>query len=148
MRLFTMVPVEMVDIDPSITAFEHLSDRVSNLEDSVDILLEQARLQELQIHGPLSSRALGLKGSITRHSQTATCRHARTQTASMHLGALIISYEDLFFEYIEKKHFPTLHDISFASFTEEEKSRIAEFYVEEGSYVSTRAPQIDSYHVD
>lgn len=138
----------MADPDPSIKAFELLSDRVSNLEDSVDILLEQARLHELQTHGPLNSPALGLKGSITRHSQTARCRGARTQTASMHLDALIITYEDLFFQYISDKHFPSADELTFARFTEGEKARIAELYVGDGPYVSTRSAQIDSNHVD
>jgi hypothetical protein len=138
----------MAEIDPNIKAFELLSDRVSNLEDSVDILLEQARLQELQTHGPLNSRALGLNGSITRHSGTAQCRHTRTQTASMHLGALIITYEDLFFQYISDKHFPSADGLTFARFTEEEKACIAELYVGDGPYVSTRSAQIDSNHVD
>lgn len=87
------------DIDPHIQAFEVLSDRISNLEDAVAILIESARAQESTTYGTLNHRALGLPCATVRHRADERMK-TRAPGAPEHVSALIVKFPDITFEHI------------------------------------------------
>jgi hypothetical protein len=80
-------------MDPHIQAFEILSDRISNLEDTVAALAESARLNEITTYGPLNFKMLGLPCPISRHKATERVS-GRLLGASANVSALIVSFPE------------------------------------------------------
>ena len=56
-------------MEPVIQSFEVLSDRISNLEDGINLLLGNARHREVRTYGPLDYRLLGLPCPTVRFSE-------------------------------------------------------------------------------
>jgi hypothetical protein len=94
-----------VQVAPVIQAFEILSDRVSNLEDGVNLLIGHARHRESRTHGELDHRLLGVHCPVTRHP-CGLLEHIDHDPALRHENAADARVSAALFEYtgLDKLH--------------------------------------------
>lgn len=97
----TATDAGVVEIAPVIQSFEIVSDRISNLEESIGILLAHARHREVRTFGELDHRLLGLPCPVTRY-EDETLEQFRgdpprrlENRAEAKVRALIVEYEGL-----------------------------------------------------
>jgi hypothetical protein len=90
---------DTVEVAPVIQSFEVLSDRISNLEDSANLLLSHAIFCEVRTHGPLNHRLLSLPCPVTRHKDLpvefapADAWYREGNSAPARVSALVLEFQ-------------------------------------------------------
>ncbi|KAJ3041690.1 hypothetical protein HDV00_008777 [Rhizophlyctis rosea] len=81
--------------DPHIQAFDILSDRVSNLEEGINLLISNAKHRELRAYGALDSSLWGIRCPMWRSNgdTRATETHRQDYAASAEVDSIIVTLE-------------------------------------------------------
>jgi hypothetical protein len=141
--------MQSVEINPTIQAFEVLSDRISNLEDTVNLVAKTTQLQEATTYGLLNHEMLGLPCVVTRHKSTERV-DSRLNGAPAKVSAMIFSFTDLTYETVMHVAFGPDGVDAGGHFTAEENDRISAVQkrIDPQDYVSMSTAGIDSCQPD